>query len=221
MEWPFGKEKYSKPEFSDEGIKLSASIKTPESIKQEKKFPTWKQVIPDPEIISTMTALDKLTEKGYKVARYDRLSELSRMMDKVNWSEKLESYYDVVIVNTEDLFNDKEIHPYKDIVKKAKENGLDFVPASLAISIPFTVPQYINGKYNDNPDWINVAMKPIDQKVEYYGITQFIFYYSGRPERYSDGFDSLNIGNARVKGRYNYYMFNKFFFVRKKPKTNI
>jgi DNA repair exonuclease SbcCD ATPase subunit len=105
---------------------LEEQIDITESMLFEEKF----EVIPDPEITSVETAIDKFKAEGYDV---DEFTEA--VLEKINWSEKLEDSYTIVSISIRKLFRDKKKHTYAEIKNKAKENGLDLVPMALTPSI--------------------------------------------------------------------------------------
>ena len=96
----------------------------------EKKFEFSMEITPDPDITSVETTIARLEAQGHKVGDYAK-----DMLTKVNWQEKLNSEYEIVSLSVGELFGDTNAHTYADIKAKAKENGLDLIPAALAPTI--------------------------------------------------------------------------------------
>ena len=115
-----------------------------ESFPDKKVF--LKEIIPDPEITSAETAIAKLEAEGHKISDYPK-----DMLTKVNWQEKLKSFYEVVSFSVSDLFDDKNSHTFGDIKAKAQELGLDLIPQSLAPSIRLNYPK--------DGEWTLMALK--------------------------------------------------------------
>jgi hypothetical protein len=104
------------------------------------KFPErrvfLKEIIPDPDINSTYTAISKLKAEGCTTGGY-----IDSLLANVNWQEELKSSYEVVSFSVADLFGNSYIHTFDDIKVKAQELGLDLIPQALAPSIRLNYPK--------------------------------------------------------------------------------
>ncbi len=132
MEWPFGKEEYSKEKFLDNGIQFSAPIENI-NIKSKRKpeFLFKKDITPDPEINSILIANNKLVSVGYKIS-----DSAKEMLQELNWKEKPKNPYKIVSISVNELFDDDKFHTYWEIITKAKEDyGLELVPPTLVTEI--------------------------------------------------------------------------------------
>ena len=168
-----------------EQIEITESLKLPEGA-------IVMEITPDPKITSAETAIEKLEAQGHKISDYAK-----DMLTKVNWKEKLNKSYEIISISVGDLFKDKEVHTYKDIKAKAKEFGLDLVPASLAPEI--------RSNYPKGGDWTAIAMEAIRDRDGKLGL----FYCNG------DGSGSwLSYGDGGSGGN-EWRDVSRFFFVRK------
>jgi hypothetical protein len=102
----------------------------------EKNFELIMEVIPDPSITSRESAIRSLEARGYTIN-----DNAKSLFSDVDWSEKLQDSYEIVVVTVGELFNDEESHIFVDIESKAKEQGLVLVPASLVPSIREQYPE--------------------------------------------------------------------------------
>ncbi|MDP3999154.1 MAG: hypothetical protein Q8P76_00995 [bacterium] len=132
-------------------IKLGIFQKLPENIEHVyTEFPDkkvfMKEIVSDEEIISAKTAIQKLEVQGHKIGDYAR-----DMLSKVNWKESLKDSYNIISISVGELFGDANYHNYADIKAKARESGLDIIPASLAPSIRLN--------YDKNGEWTVLAME--------------------------------------------------------------
>jgi len=145
----------------DEAIKLKEQLEKEVNDLKEKvemsemseqpelKFEWSKEITPDPEITSAETAITKLENDGFVIS--DNAKDL---LNKVNWSEKLKSSYEVVSLSVSNLFNDEISHTFGEIKIKAQELGLDLIPQALVPTIR------LNSYDNSNVDeWIAMALK--------------------------------------------------------------
>ncbi len=149
------------------------------------------EVIPNKEITSAETAIEKLEKEGHKINDYAK-----DMLTKVNWKEKLKDSYEIVQITVGDLFKDKEAHTYADIKAKAKEFDLDLVPQKLAPSIRLN--------YEKNGQWTPIAMEAIRDR----GGSLRLFDCGGVD---SESWLSRSNGDDDSRWHDN----NRFFFVRK------
>jgi len=149
------------------------------------------EIIPDKEITSAETAIEKLEAQGHQVRDYAK-----DMLTKVDWKEKLKDSYEIISISVGELFGDNNVHTYADIKAKAKENGLEVVPAKLAPSIRLN--------YEKSGSWTNIAMEAIRDR-------------DGNLELFDcDGGDSvswLDRSNGNDDRKWHDYL--RFFFVRK------
>ena len=147
------------------------------------------EIIPDKEITSAETAIQKLEKEGYEITSY-----AEDMLAKIDWEEKLKDSYEIISITAAELFGDTESHTYAEMKAKAIEKGLELVPAKLVPSIRLN--------YDKKGFGISIGTKAI---AERYGNLKLFFCYMDRsvPWLYttSGGDDSGCFGT--------------FFFVRK------
>ena len=154
------------------------------------------EIIPDKEITSAETAIEKLEAQGHQVRDYAK-----DMLTKVDWKEKLKDSYEIVSISVNELFGDNNSHTYAEIKAKAKENGLKLVPAKLAPSIRLN--------YDKSGQWTNIAMEVISNHI---GIPMIFLCNKEDLASY------LNVCTAGGSGGWN--SSSRFFFVRKqKPQS--
>ena len=149
-----------------------------------------KEIAPDSEITSAETAVKKLEKAGHKIGDYAK-----DMLTKVNWGEKLKSSYEIISISVGELFGDTNTHIYADIKVKAKEQGLDLVPAVLAPEIRLN--------YDKNGQYTVVAMEAIRDR-------------DGSPALFGCyRFDSDSwLGSNRGHDGSRWFSDSRFFFVR-------
>lgn len=159
------------------------------------KFPDQKvflkEIIPDKEINSAKTAIQKLEAEGYQIGDYAK-----DMLTKVNWKEKLKNSYEIVSFSVGELFGDTKIHTYAEIKARALEEGLELIPAGLAPEVRLN--------YEKNGEWTRLAMEAIRDLDDYPGLFDCYGIGSESWLHNSDGRD----GNEWVG-------FYRFFFARK------
>jgi len=115
------------------------------------------EIIPDKEITSAETAIEKLENEGYKIS-----DQAKDMLAKVNWKEKLKDSYEIISIPVGELFggaDEIKIYHYAEIKAKAIEQGLELVPAKLAPSIRLN--------YEKNGGWTSIAMEAIRDSDNY------------------------------------------------------
>ena len=116
-----------KTAFAEKAEELKQLIAETERLE---KFGKVLEIIPDKDIISAETAIEKLKKEGYLISY-----EVKSMLTRVNWKEKLKDSYEIISISVGELFGDKKLYTYAEIKAKAIENGLELVPAKLAPSI--------------------------------------------------------------------------------------
>ena len=60
---------------------------------------------------------------------------LSSLFKNIDWSKSLDGSFNVYSSDVGFLFNDNNVHSYDEIINKAKEQGLSFLPVQLIPSI--------------------------------------------------------------------------------------
>jgi len=177
--------------FKKEAEELKQLIKATEIFDAKAPF----EVIPDKEITSAETAIQKLEKEGYKITK-----DAKDMLTKVNWNEPLEDSYKIISISVEELFDDEYKHTYAEIKAKAVKKSLKLVPAKLAPSICLN---YENGNV-----WTHTAMEAV-----HCSDGQLKLFYSGGNDVVSpySWLDIDNSGGDEVEweGR------RRFFFVQK------
>jgi hypothetical protein len=168
-----------------------------DTTKKNEKFPTWKEIIPDPEITSAETAKAKLEARGYKLDM--RLHR--EFLAQLDYGENLKGSYDVVSVSVGELFDDSKIHTYAEIKTKALESGLDLVPRRLAIDL-----RLVN--YDQPSKWTFIAMDPIISTSGNGDTSMVLLYCEDTAPHLWEDVKSVSDGNE-------WNSEERFFFIRK------
>ncbi len=187
MEWPFGEEKINKLEIATGDTQMRPF----ESIKKPENSPIWKEITPDPEIISAETAIQKLEKDGHVISYYAK-----PFLFDINYKKELKERYDMALIMVKQLFKDKSDHTYKEIKEEADKQGLKLIPAKLVPSI--------RKNYSKDVGLVVIAIEPISDAYD----DQRLFFCN------ESGGESFLGVDSGLDDHY-WRSWHQFFFIRK------